>query len=67
MFECVSLDVSRCLVVCLEIRPPKGCAPLEIYRVEETKGLIDGMGTIRLQGVAMLMAIMGALKAIMCT
>ena len=25
--------------------------PLCIYRVEETKGLIDGMGTVGLQGV----------------
>ena len=30
---------------------PKGCVPLGIYRVEETKGLIDGMGTVGLQGV----------------
>ena len=29
---------------------PKGCVPLGIYRVEETKGLIDGMGTVGLQG-----------------
>ena len=41
--------------------------PLGIYRVEETKGLIDRMRTIGLQGVAMLMAIIGALKAMMCT
>ena len=27
---------------------PKGCVPLGIYRVEETKGFIDGMGTVRL-------------------
>ena len=31
---------------------PKGCVPLGTYRVEETKGLIDGMGTVGLQGVA---------------
>ena len=29
---------------------PKGCVPLSIYRVEENKGLIDGMGTVGLQG-----------------
>ena len=29
---------------------PKGCVPLGIYRVEETKGLIDGMGTVGLHG-----------------
>ena len=29
---------------------PKGCVPLGICRVEETKGLIDGMGTIGLHG-----------------
>ena len=37
--------------------PPKGCVPLGTYRVEktrglidgmETRGLIDGMGTVRL-------------------
>ena len=33
-------------------RVPKGCVPLGIYRVEETKGLIDGMRTFGLQGVA---------------
>ena len=31
---------------------PKGCVPLGTYRVEETKGLIDGMWTVGLQGVA---------------
>ena len=37
----------------------KGCAPLDTYRMEETKGLIDGvMGTIGLQRVTKLMAIM---------
>ena len=39
--------------MCLELSvpgSPKGCVPLGIYRVEETKGLIDGMGTIGLQG-----------------
>ena len=55
-----------CLNVCLELSP-KGCVPLGTYRVEETKGLIDGMWTVGLQGVAMLMAIMGSLKAMMCT
>ena len=29
---------------------PKGCVPLGIYRVEETKGLIDGIGTVGLHG-----------------
>ena len=33
-------------------RSPKGCVPLGTYRVEETKGLIDGMGTVGLQGAA---------------
>ena len=28
--------------------PSKGCMPLGIHRVEETKGLIDGMGTVGL-------------------
>ena len=27
---------------------PKGCVPLGTYRVEKTRGLIDGMGTIGL-------------------
>ena len=45
----------------------KGCAPLGTYRVEETKGFIDGIEIVGLQGVAMLMAIMGAMKAMMCT
>ena len=31
-------------------RSPKGCVPLGIYRVEETKGLIDGMGIVGLHG-----------------
>ena len=40
-----------------DLRSPKGCVPLGIYRVEktrglldgmETRGLIDGMGTVRL-------------------
>ena len=31
-------------------RSPKGCVPLDIYRVEKTKGLIDGMRTVGLQG-----------------
>ncbi|KAL5574716.1 hypothetical protein UlMin_016415 [Ulmus minor] len=41
------------LQVCLELfvpGSPKGCVPLGIYRVEETKGFIDGIGTIGLQG-----------------
>ena len=29
---------------------PKRCVPLGTYRVEETKGLIDGMGTVGLFG-----------------
>ena len=29
---------------------PKGCVRLGIYRVEETNGLIDGMGTVGLNG-----------------
>ena len=29
---------------------PKVCVPLGIYRVKETKGLIDGIGTVGLQG-----------------
>ena len=29
---------------------PKGCVPLGIYRAEETKGLIDGVGTVGLLG-----------------
>ena len=42
-----------------ESRPPKGCVPLGTYRVEktrglldgmETRGLIDGMGTVGLHG-----------------
>ena len=43
------------LSVCLELLvpdPPKGCVPLGTYKVEETKGLIDGMRTVGLQGVA---------------
>ena len=31
-----------------DLTVPKGCVPLGTYRVEETKGLIDGMGTVRL-------------------
>ena len=27
---------------------PKGCVPLGTYRVEKTRGLIDGMGTVGL-------------------
>ena len=29
---------------------PKGCVPLGTYRVEKTRGLIDGMGTVGLHG-----------------
>ena len=29
-------------------RSPKGCVPLGIYRVKETKGLTDGMETVGL-------------------
>ena len=39
-----------CLSVCLR-GIPKGCVHLGIYRVEETKGLIDGMGIVGFQGV----------------
>ena len=48
--------------MCLELSVPdhpKGCVPLCTYRVEETKGLIDGMGTVGLPGTN---GIMGALK-----
>jgi len=38
MFECVCSEISKC------------CVPLGIYRVDETNGLTDGMGTVRLQG-----------------
>ena len=41
--------------MCLELSvqgSPKGCVPLGIYRVEETKGLIDRMWTVGLQGTA---------------
>ena len=27
---------------------PKGCVPLSTYRMEKTRGLIDGMGTVGL-------------------
>ena len=37
--------------------------PLGIYRMEETKGLIDGMGTV---GCMELMAIKGVLKIMLC-
>ena len=40
---------------------PKGCVPLGTYRMEKTRGLIDGMGLL---GWLRLMAIMGALKTI---
>ena len=33
-----------------ECNPPKGCMPLGIYRVEKTRGLIDGMGSVGLDG-----------------
>ena len=29
---------------------PKGSVPLGTYRVEKTRGLIDGMGTVGLPG-----------------
>ena len=29
---------------------PKSCVPLGTYRVEKTRGLIDGMGTVGLSG-----------------
>ena len=29
---------------------PKGCVPLGTYRVEKTRGLIDGMRTVGLPG-----------------
>ena len=35
--------------MCL-IDAPKGCVPLGTYRVEKTRGLIDGMGTVELLG-----------------
>ncbi len=58
-------------VVCLSLfcdrAVPKGCVPLGIYGVEETKGLIDGMRIVGLQGVTTSMAIMRALKAMKCT
>ena len=40
---------SECMIVCLQ-SSPKGCVPLGIYRVEETKGLIDGIRTVGLKG-----------------
>ena len=30
---------------------PKGCVPLGTYRVEKTRDLIDGMGTVGLPGI----------------
>ena len=44
--ECLSVSLDVCSGI------PKGCVPLGIYRVEETKGLIDEMGTVGLQEVA---------------
>ena len=41
----VEVDVSMCIE-----RSPKGCVPLGTYRVEKTRGLIDGMGTVGLPG-----------------
>ena len=32
----------------IDFRIPKGCVPLGTYRVEKTRGLIDGMGTVGL-------------------
>ena len=34
----------------VDFRIPKGCVPLGTYRVEKTRGLIDGMGTVGLPG-----------------
>ena len=31
-----------------DLGSPKGCVPLGTYRVEKTRGLIDGMGTVGL-------------------
>ena len=41
-------DLQVCLNVSLDV--PNGCVPLGTYRMKETKGLIDGMGTVGLQG-----------------
>ena len=45
-------SVSEYVSRAVSSRSPKVCVPLGIYRVEETKGLIDGMGTVGLQGAA---------------
>ena len=42
--------VAECGCLSVSVHVPKGCVPLGIYRVEETKGLIDGIGTIGLHG-----------------
>ena len=57
---------SECLSVSLDVSfgIPKGCVPLGIYRVEETNGL---MMEWELLGCKMLMAIMRALKVMLCT
>ena len=34
----------------IDLGIPKGCVPLGTYRVEKTRGLIDGMGTVGLPG-----------------
>ena len=41
---------------------PKGCVPLGTYRMEKTRGLIDGMGTVGFPGT---MVIIGALKTML--
>ena len=43
-------SVSECVFRAVRSDPPKGCVPLGTYRVEETKGLIDGMWTVGLPG-----------------
>ncbi len=42
-----------------DLPSPKGGVPLGTYRVEKTRGLLDGTGTV---GRLRLMVIMGALK-----
>lgn len=58
------VSVSECVSRVVNPDPPNGCVPLGTYRVEETKGLIDGMGIVGLQGAA---GHNGALKVMMCT
>ena len=38
----------RCVIRGMITGSPKGCVPLGTYRVEKTRGLIDGMGTVGL-------------------